>query len=65
MNGIFKSLLVGLIVGIGTYAIIKASKDNPKVKRIIIIIVLSITTILAVIMIFFLFNVWFNYNKFN
>lgn len=65
MNGIFKSLLVGLIVGIGTYAIIKASNDKPKVKRIIILIVLSIATILAVAMIFFLFNVWFNYNKFN
>lgn len=65
MNGIYKPLLVGLIVGLGTYAIIKASNDNPKVKRIIIIIALSIATILTVIMIFFLFNFWFNYNELN
>ena len=65
MNEIFKPLLVGLIVGLGAYAIIKASNDNPKVKRIIIIIAVSISTILAVIMIFFLFNAWFNYNELN
>lgn len=55
-----KPIFVGFLVGIGTYAIIKASKDNPKVIRIIVIIGLIIAIALVIILTFFLMNAFLN-----
>ncbi len=60
MNEILKPILVGLIIGIGAYVIIKASNDNHKVIKIITIIGLSISIILSVILLVFLFFFLFN-----
>lgn len=60
MNEILKSLLVGLIIGLAAYAIIKASRDNPKVIKIMTIIGLSIGIVMSLILLFFLFFFLFN-----
>jgi ABC-type dipeptide/oligopeptide/nickel transport system permease component len=49
-------LLVGLTAGLGAYVIIKASNDRQKVMRILTIISLSISSIILVILLIFLFN---------
>lgn len=53
---IFVPLLIGFLVGIGAYKINNASNDNPKVKRIMLIIGLVIAIVIAVTILFFLIN---------
>jgi ABC-type antimicrobial peptide transport system permease subunit len=56
----FMPIFVGFIVGVGIYAIITASKENPKVKRVLLIIELIIAVAIAIIIIFFLINALIN-----
>ena len=54
MNVLEEPLMVGLAVGIGVYAIIKASHNNSKVIKTLTIIGICITIIVTVILLFFL-----------